>query len=257
MARGRDIKPGFFDNEDLATVSRDARLLFVALWTMADREGRLEDRPARIKVHSFPYDADITPERIDKLLNELARAPGTPISRYEIAGVRCICVANFKKHQHIHPNEKPSELPAPTVVPETSGKATNSSGNYALPSVPSSLLCLPPDCSEVEDDHSEPDKPSDPVLLVFPCAKGESWDLTETIRAELSQAFPAADVMACARHALEWLRANPKKIKTRQRMRGWLGSVWCAKEQDRPQMEFRQGVRLPTQPQAVYPVLTR
>jgi hypothetical protein len=146
MARGRDIKPGFFDNEELASVSRDHRLLFIALWTMADREGRLEDRPQRIKVHSFPYDADITPERISQMLDDLARAPGCPIVRYEVDGVRCICVANFKKHQHIHPNEKASELPAPIAgcagvgkLPESSGKATEPSGNYALPSEPSSL----------------------------------------------------------------------------------------------------------------------
>ncbi len=150
MARGRDIKPGFFDNEELATVSRDARLLFIALWTMADREGRLEDRPARIKVHSFPYDSDITAERIDQMLGELARAPGRPIIRYEVDGARCVCVSNFKKHQHIHPNEKPSELPTPpslpvitgsalVTLPEESGKATERAGNSALPSEPSSL----------------------------------------------------------------------------------------------------------------------
>jgi hypothetical protein len=144
MARGRDIKPGFFDNEELATVSRDARLLFIALWTMSDREGRLEDRPARIKVHSFPYDDEITAERIDHMLDELAHAPGRPIIRYQIDFARFISVSNFKKHQHIHPNEKPSEIPAPTEFPVITGKATEPSGNSALPSEPSSLLSLPP-----------------------------------------------------------------------------------------------------------------
>jgi hypothetical protein len=144
MPRGRDIKPAFFENEDLATVSRDHRLLFVALWTVADREGRLEDRPARIKLHSFPYDSDMTPERIDHMLSELEMVPGTPIRRYESGGVRCILIVNFKKHQHIHPNEKPSELPGLPDVQVISGKATEQSGNSALPSVPSSLLCPPP-----------------------------------------------------------------------------------------------------------------
>ena len=36
--------------------SMSARLLFVGLWTIADRNGRLEDRPKRIRAELFPYD---------------------------------------------------------------------------------------------------------------------------------------------------------------------------------------------------------
>jgi hypothetical protein len=32
------------------------RLLFTGLWCLADREGRLEDRPAEIKAEIFSYD---------------------------------------------------------------------------------------------------------------------------------------------------------------------------------------------------------
>ena len=49
MARARNIKPGFFKNEFLAEMPCEVRLLFIGLWTLADREGRLEDRPKRIK----------------------------------------------------------------------------------------------------------------------------------------------------------------------------------------------------------------
>ena len=48
MARARNIKPGFFANENLAECDPLARLLFAGLWCLADREGRLEDRPKRI-----------------------------------------------------------------------------------------------------------------------------------------------------------------------------------------------------------------
>jgi len=48
MARSRNIKPGFFRNEMLAECSPLARLLFAGLWCLADRFGRLEDRPKRI-----------------------------------------------------------------------------------------------------------------------------------------------------------------------------------------------------------------
>ena len=45
MARARNIKPGFFRNADLVEMPIEARLLFIGLWTLADRSGRLEDRP--------------------------------------------------------------------------------------------------------------------------------------------------------------------------------------------------------------------
>ena len=43
--RTRLLKPGFFMNEELARLPVRARLLFAGLWCLADREGRLEDRP--------------------------------------------------------------------------------------------------------------------------------------------------------------------------------------------------------------------
>ena len=72
MARARNIKPSFFTNDVLAEIDPLGRLLFIALWTMADREGRLEDRPKRIKAEALPYDdanADVKAQR-DALLEE-------------------------------------------------------------------------------------------------------------------------------------------------------------------------------------------
>ena len=56
MARSRNIKPGIMANEDLAELGAIERLLFIYLWMLADKEGRLEDRPKRIKVEALPYD---------------------------------------------------------------------------------------------------------------------------------------------------------------------------------------------------------
>jgi len=105
MARARNIKPGFFKNEDLAECSPWARLCFIGLWMLADREGRLEDRPKRIKGELFPYESfDAEP-----LLQELARYGF--IERYEVDGVRVIAIPKFADHQTPHIKEKPSELP--------------------------------------------------------------------------------------------------------------------------------------------------
>jgi len=109
LARTRAIKPGFFQNEYLAELPLEARLLFIGLWTLADRDGRLEDRPKRIKGAIFPYE-EID---VDKALLLLAESPERFIVRYEVDGKRYIQIVNFGKHQHPHHKEKPSIILTP------------------------------------------------------------------------------------------------------------------------------------------------
>lgn len=107
MARARGIKPAFFKNEVLAQLPCYARLLFIGLWTLADRAGRLEDRPMRIRGELFPY------EEVD--VDGMLRALDTAgfIHRYEVAGNRLISIVNFTKHQSPHVKEVASTIPAP------------------------------------------------------------------------------------------------------------------------------------------------
>lgn len=110
MARTRSLKPGFFQNEELADAGPYAMLLFAGLWTIADREGRLEDRPRRIKAQLLPYfDLDTNAE-----LDRLAEAGF--VLRYEHGGTRYIQIQNFAKHQSPHVNEAESVIPAPCDV---------------------------------------------------------------------------------------------------------------------------------------------
>lgn len=111
MARARVIKPGFFTNEDLAALNPYGRLLFIGLWTIADREGRLEDRPARIKAEIFPYDTRV---KIDELLAELTEL--SFILRYSVGERSFICIPSFLKHQRPHSREAASEIPPPQQV---------------------------------------------------------------------------------------------------------------------------------------------
>lgn len=107
MARARNIKPGFFTNEELAEVEPLGRILFAGLWTIADRDGRLGDRPKKIKVEILPYDQC----NVDEMLQDLADRGF--ILRYQINGDRYIQILAFAKHQNPHKNEKPSYLPPP------------------------------------------------------------------------------------------------------------------------------------------------
>lgn len=112
--RSRNIKPGFFKNEYLAELSPLSRILFIGLWCMADREGRLEYRPKRIRAEILPYDSC----DVEKLLEELESTSDTFIRRYEVDGCQYIDIPNFNKHQSPHKNEKPSEYPAFPESPE-------------------------------------------------------------------------------------------------------------------------------------------
>jgi hypothetical protein len=105
VARARNIKPGVMENEDLAELEPIARLLFIYLWMLADREGRLEDRPKKIKAKALAYDT----VDADHLLSDLQA--GGFIVRYEVKGVKYIQIVNFLKHQKPHSNEIESNLP--------------------------------------------------------------------------------------------------------------------------------------------------
>lgn len=105
--RSRTIKPSFFVSEDLSELPFEARLIFAGLWTLADREGRLEERPKQIKALLMPYD-DVDMDKILMLLDKK-----TVIQRYEINGQRLINIPNFSLHQKVHPHEAQSELPEP------------------------------------------------------------------------------------------------------------------------------------------------
>lgn len=109
MARARNIKPSFFKNEQLVELPFEARLLFIGLWTLADREGRLEDRPKRIKMELFPADN----VDVEKQLQALVKMGF--ITRYVVSGCQYIAIDNFTKHQTPHIKEQASTIPAPDI----------------------------------------------------------------------------------------------------------------------------------------------
>lgn len=106
--RARNLKPSFFKNELLATSDPIYAWVFEGLWCLADREGRLEDRPRRIHLE---INAGRAFEGTESALNWLTE--NGFLLRYEVAGKRYIQVLNFTKHQNPHIREPASEIPAP------------------------------------------------------------------------------------------------------------------------------------------------
>lgn len=107
--RARGLKPGLFKNEILGAADPLLTILFQGLWCMADRDGRLEDRPLRIKAEVFPYRECAVSDLLDWL------AVNSFIVRYEIDGDKFISINNFVKHQNPHKREAASTIPAPVA----------------------------------------------------------------------------------------------------------------------------------------------
>jgi hypothetical protein len=122
--RIRTIKPSFFHDEEIADLDPLCRLLFQGLWLMADSEGRLEDRPRRIKAEVLPYD-ECDVDAMLEILHERRF-----IIRYEAADKACIQVRNFLKHQRISGKEaaEKSTIPPEGSNGEATGKQLGSTG---------------------------------------------------------------------------------------------------------------------------------
>ncbi len=108
MARTRYIKPGFFQHEKLGSLPAHCRLLFIGLWTIADREGRLLYRPKQIKAAVLPYDRVNVSQLLDRLQSEGF------LRIYEAGDCKYIEIVNWDKHQKPHIKEAASTYPAPT-----------------------------------------------------------------------------------------------------------------------------------------------
>ncbi len=91
--RNRFIRPGFFSNYELSQLPPLTRILFQGLWCLADKAGRLLDRPPQIKAQCLPYD-EINPNEALQQLHDAGF-----IVRYKVDGRAYIEVVNFNRHQ--------------------------------------------------------------------------------------------------------------------------------------------------------------
>jgi len=240
VPRARNIKPSIMDNEELADLSPATRLLFIYLWMLADREGRLEDRPRRIGAQALPYDRDVD---VDDALQSLHDAGF--IQRYQVGDLRVIQILTFSSHQHPHMKEKPSELPAydAEIATETEKHQTSPvqapDKHQKSPSdslIPDSLI---PDSSKdscAEPKGSPPDvEAGRDILIRLPTNKhntqGETFDVTRQMADEYGQIYPAVNIEQALRNMLGWCLANPSKRKTHGGTPKFI-NAWLAKDQN-------------------------
>ncbi len=127
--RIRTIKPDFWLHEGLATRSPLHRLLFVGLWQIADREGRLEYRPLRIRAALFPYE----PIEVSVLVDDLVED-----GHLQVYGEHqeFISIPGFLEHQRPHPKEPKSTFPEPPARESRVKKRRAVFGSACIPSSP-------------------------------------------------------------------------------------------------------------------------
>ena len=85
-----------------------ARLTYIGLWCLADREGKLEDRPARIHAELFPYEGQNV-IKCNDILDKLVQIG--LIWRYSMNNANFIQIPKFLDHQKPHPHEAKSKIP--------------------------------------------------------------------------------------------------------------------------------------------------
>jgi hypothetical protein len=148
MGRIRTIKPEAPQSENLGRVSRDARLLFFMLFTVADDEGRGRAAPEVLAGQLFPYDLDARTHIVEWLF-ELERE--SAVILYQRDGSAYFEILKWLQHQKID-RASASRLPAPTAQDrERVASPRESSMLYLVSSIV--------DQSITSDLQSDPSKP--------------------------------------------------------------------------------------------------
>lgn len=72
MSRTRLIRPEFYDDELLASVSVATRYFYIGLWTLCDDAGYFERKPRQIAAALYPYEGQARRQKVtDKALADL------------------------------------------------------------------------------------------------------------------------------------------------------------------------------------------
>jgi hypothetical protein len=217
VGRIRCIKPEFPQSESIGRLSRDARLLFIQLWTLVDDSGRTRGASRMLASLLYPYDSD-APKLIEGWLAELEAE--NHIRRYQADGHTFLEILNFLTHQKIdHPTA--SKLPA---FDESSRILAN----------PREELLR----KGREGKGEDMERGGDPAILQLPCAGRKAYGVSQKQIDRWKELYPAVDVMQELRGMVAWLEASPKRQKTADGAPRFCAS-WLGRAQDQPK---RNGV---------------
>ncbi len=276
MARIRSIKPELPQSESMGKVSREARLLFILMWTLADDEGRLRGNSRMLASLLFPYDDD-APGLMDKWLFELIEEQCVVV--YQVEKATYVQIANWLIHQKI---DKPSKSKIPEFGEASrilanrrggikdqgskdqgseEGKGTSCAEPQSASALPASGLIDLADMAALDlvlaggtltappapapsaapvTPKVAPEPEPQPMVMMPLVGEAEFGILQSHIDGWV-EAYPGVDVIRQLAAMRQWSLANPRKRKTTRGVLGFCNS-WLMKEQD------KAGARLPPAP---------
>lgn len=216
MARIRTIKPEFFTSEDIVSLSPMARILYIALWCEADREGRLVWKPLTFKLRYLPADdCDIK-----ALCNEIVER-----GLVRLYGEGYAVIPAFGAHQHINPRESASQLPDPCASVTRAARV-----GTRKPRASDVQVGREGKGKEGNEDSGEPRGDSPPAAII-PLVDGTEATFTQAQVDDWGRAYPAVDVAQQLRQMRAWCNANPTRRKTARGVEAFIVG-WLTKEQN-------------------------
>jgi len=193
-----------------------ARLLYVALWCEADREGRLAWKPKTFKMRYFPEDqCDIAALCQEVLERGLAVLYGEGLAY----------IPTFKTHQHINPRESLSTLAEPPV---STRKARVSTRESTVSDAQGGK-----EGKERKESSSDPDGSEPASGFAIPLNDGTEFNVATRLLEDWAKTFPAVDVEQELREMRAWANANKAKRKTIAGVERFIVR-WLQKAQDTP-----------------------
>lgn len=217
MARIRTIKPEFPQSESMGKVSREARLCFILLWTLADDAGRLRGNPKMLASLLYPYDTDAA-RLMEKWLSDLA--DNDCVIRYEVSGNSYIQIKAWLEHQKI---DKPSASRIPQPPAEDSRKIAN---------VREGSTAEGKGRDQGEDQGEDGAEQSPPPVISLILNDGTEYPVSQAMVDDWQSTYRAVDVMQELREMRVWAKVNESKRKTARGIASFVVR-WLSAEQDK------------------------
>ena len=128
MPGKRMIHPDLWADEEVGRLCRDARLLWIAMFSLADDEGRGSASIPYLRRAVFGFDDDVTQEMVARWCGEIASIMRS-IQFYQVDGRELYALLNWDRFQRVdHPI--PSVIPSP-LSRSRSSAAANGGDNTA------------------------------------------------------------------------------------------------------------------------------
>lgn len=214
--RARNIKPGFFKNDQIGKLTDTEKVFFIGLWCMADKEGYFEIRPGILAAEIFPYNRKITEKDIAKMLSNLIS--WDLIVSNGIYGL----IPKFSEHQRPHPDEARSrvtdEIKAhlKTLINQSNGISLNLIKSHEkVCESPSDIMndvSLNKDImNDVYPATGKPPVTGKPVAEIH--FSGTHIKIPKPNHQKFADAYPCIDLESEYRKMDAWLMSNPRSQK--------------------------------------------